>query len=71
VPGRQEGVQRPDRQGAAGRHPGRRLQRRHAGNNRLAYIGQDLFLSGVEMGKRIVELVRLGKVALFIATPAR
>ena len=39
------------------------------GNNRLAYIGQDLFLSGVEMGKRIVELVPSGKVALFIATP--
>jgi simple sugar transport system substrate-binding protein len=39
------------------------------GNNRLAYIGQDLFLSGVEMGKRIVELVPSGKVGLFIATP--
>lgn len=38
-------------------------------NNRLAYIGQDLFLSGVEMGKRIVDLVPSGKVALFIATP--
>ena len=40
-----------------------------AGNPRLAYIGQDLFLSGVEMGKRIVQLVPEGKVALFIATP--
>jgi simple sugar transport system substrate-binding protein len=40
-----------------------------AGNDRLAYIGQDLFLSGVEMGKRIVELVGSGKVGLFIATP--
>jgi simple sugar transport system substrate-binding protein len=39
------------------------------GNNRLAYIGQDLFLSGVAMGKRIVELVGSGKVGLFIATP--
>jgi simple sugar transport system substrate-binding protein len=39
------------------------------GNARLAYIGQDLFLSGVEMGKRIVQLVPEGKVALFIATP--
>jgi simple sugar transport system substrate-binding protein len=38
-------------------------------NDRLAYIGQDLFLSGVEMGKRIVQLVGEGKVALFIATP--
>jgi simple sugar transport system substrate-binding protein len=40
-----------------------------AGNNRLAYIGQDLFVSGQEMGKRIVELVPSGDVALFIATP--
>jgi simple sugar transport system substrate-binding protein len=38
-------------------------------NARLAYIGQDLYLSGQEMGKRIVELVDSGKVALFIATP--
>jgi simple sugar transport system substrate-binding protein len=38
-------------------------------NARLAYIGQDLYLSGQEMGKRIVELVDAGKVALFIATP--
>jgi simple sugar transport system substrate-binding protein len=40
-----------------------------AGNNRLAYIGQDLFVSGQEMGKHIVELVPSGDVALFIATP--
>jgi simple sugar transport system substrate-binding protein len=39
------------------------------GNNRLAYIGQDLFVSGQEMGKRIVALVPSGDVALFIATP--
>jgi simple sugar transport system substrate-binding protein len=38
-------------------------------NARLAYIGQDLFVSGVEMGKRIKELVPSGDVALFIATP--
>jgi simple sugar transport system substrate-binding protein len=38
-------------------------------NNRLCYIGQDLFLSGQEMGKKIVELVPSGDVALFIATP--
>ena len=38
-------------------------------NPRLAYIGQDLYLSGQEMGKRIVELVDSGKVALFIDTP--
>jgi simple sugar transport system substrate-binding protein len=40
-----------------------------AGNSRLAYIGQDLFVSGQEMGKRIVSLVPSGDVALFIATP--
>jgi len=40
-----------------------------AGNNRLAYIGQDLRVSGEEMGKRIVELVPSGDVVLFIATP--
>jgi simple sugar transport system substrate-binding protein len=40
-----------------------------AGNARLAYIGQDLFVSGQEMGKRIVQLVPSGDVALFIATP--
>ena len=38
-------------------------------NSRLSYIGQDLFVSGQEMGKRIVELVPSGDVALFIATP--
>src|SRR5919112_4775451 len=37
----------------------------------LAYVGQDLFLSGVEMGKRIVSLVDEGLVALFIATPGQ
>jgi len=40
-----------------------------AGNPRLAYIGQDLFVSGQEMGKRILSLVPSGDVALFIATP--
>jgi simple sugar transport system substrate-binding protein len=39
------------------------------GNARLAYIGQDLFVSGQEMGKHIVDLVPSGDVALFIATP--
>lgn len=38
-------------------------------NSRLAYIGQDLFVSGQEMGKRITSLVPSGDVALFIATP--
>src|SRR5919107_37956 len=38
-------------------------------NSRLCYIGQDLFLSGQEMGKKIIQLVPSGDVALFIATP--
>jgi simple sugar transport system substrate-binding protein len=40
-----------------------------AGNARLAYIGQDLYLSGQEMGAHIASLVPSGDVALFIATP--
>jgi simple sugar transport system substrate-binding protein len=40
-----------------------------SGNKRLAYIGQDLFVSGQKMGERIVELVPKGDVAGFIATP--
>jgi simple sugar transport system substrate-binding protein len=39
------------------------------GNSRLAYIGQDLFVSGQEMGRHIEQLVPSGDVALFIATP--
>jgi simple sugar transport system substrate-binding protein len=39
------------------------------GNARLAYIGQDLFKAGEEMGKRIVAAVGSGEVGLFIATP--
>ena len=39
------------------------------GNSRLAYIGQDLFASGQEMGNRIIDLVGSGPVAIFIATP--
>jgi simple sugar transport system substrate-binding protein len=42
-----------------------------AANARLAYVGQDLFGSGVAMGERIVELVGSGKVGLFIATPGQ
>src|SRR3954453_19886519 len=39
-------------------------------NNRLSYIGQDLFLSGQEMGNHIIDLLpNGGDVALFIATP--
>jgi simple sugar transport system substrate-binding protein len=40
-----------------------------AGNKRLAYIGQDLFKSGQEMGQHIAALVPSGDIALFIATP--
>ena len=40
-------------------------------NRRLAYIGQDLYLSGFNMGQRIVQLVKEGDVALFIATPGQ
>jgi len=42
-----------------------------APNSRLAYVGQDLYGSGYEMGLRIVELVGSGQVALFIATPGQ
>ena len=38
-------------------------------NGRLAYIGQDLFVSGQQMGAHIRALVPSGNVALFIATP--
>jgi len=40
-------------------------------NPRLAYIGQDLYLSGYQMGERIVSLVDSGTVGLFIATPGQ
>ncbi|HEY1596985.1 MAG TPA: sugar ABC transporter substrate-binding protein [Thermoleophilaceae bacterium] len=40
-------------------------------NPRLSYIGQDLFVSGQEMGSRIAQLVPSGDVALFIATPGQ
>jgi len=38
-------------------------------NKRLAYIGQDLFVSGQKLGERIVGLVPSGDVVGFIATP--
>lgn len=40
-------------------------------NPALAYIGQDLYDSGVQMGRRIASLVESGTVALFIATPGQ
>jgi simple sugar transport system substrate-binding protein len=40
------------------------------GTDRLAYIGQDLLLSGQEMGRRIKSLIPAGgKIMVFIATP--
>ncbi len=42
-----------------------------SGNRRLAYIGQDLYQSGVDMGGRIVSLVDSGLVPIFIATPGQ
>jgi simple sugar transport system substrate-binding protein len=38
-------------------------------SGRLAYIGQDLFVSGQQMGEHIVSLVPSGDIGLFIATP--
>jgi simple sugar transport system substrate-binding protein len=38
-------------------------------NKRLAYVGQDNYQSGLEMGARIVSLVSSGEVCLVIATP--
>jgi simple sugar transport system substrate-binding protein len=41
------------------------------GNQRLAYIGQDLYESGLKFGARLVRLVQGGDVFLFIATPGQ
>ena len=63
LPGRPRGLQRAHRRGPGRGNPGHRLQRRHptAPNNRLCYVGQDLYGSGFAMGKRIVELVGPGR----------
>lgn len=42
-----------------------------SGYRRLAYVGQDLYLSGQELGQRIVQEVDSGLVAGFIATPGQ
>ena len=42
-----------------------------SGNKRLAYIGQDLYKSGEQMGQKIVSLVDGGTVVMFIATPGQ
>jgi simple sugar transport system substrate-binding protein len=39
------------------------------GSNRLAYIGQDLYTSGFQMGQRIASLMQGGPAVGFIATP--
>ncbi len=39
------------------------------GTNRLCYVGQALYLSGQQLGERIVSLVDSGDVVIFIATP--
>lgn len=41
------------------------------GNNRMCYIGQDLFASGKGLGERIVQSVGEGDVVGFIATPGQ
>ena len=40
-------------------------------NKRLAYVGQDNYQSGLELGARVVGLVESGDVYLFIATPGQ
>ena len=42
-----------------------------SGNKRLAYIGQDLYNSGVQVGNRFLQLVDSGDVVGFIATPGQ
>ena len=39
------------------------------GTNRLAYVGQSLFVSGQSMGQQIKTLVPGGDIVIFIATP--
>ena len=39
------------------------------GSNRLAYVGQDLFTSGQQLGQRIASLMSGGDAVGFIATP--
>ncbi len=39
------------------------------GTNRLCYVGQALYLSGQQLGQRILSLVDSGDVVIFIATP--
>jgi simple sugar transport system substrate-binding protein len=41
------------------------------GSNRLCYVGQALYLSGQQLGERIVSLVPSGDVVICIATPGQ
>jgi simple sugar transport system substrate-binding protein len=41
------------------------------GTNRLCYVGQALYLSGQQLGERILSLVDSGEVVIFIATPGQ
>jgi simple sugar transport system substrate-binding protein len=43
--------------------------RGNPGTNRLAYIGQDLYASGFQLGTRIAQLMSSGDAVGFIATP--
>jgi len=43
--------------------------RGNPGTNRLAYIGQDLYVSGFQLGQRIASLMSGGDAVGFIATP--
>ena len=39
------------------------------GTNRLCYVGQALYLSGQQLGERILSVVDSGEIVIFIATP--
>src|ERR1022692_2694655 len=41
------------------------------GSNRLCYVGQALYLSGQQLGERIISLVPSGDVVICIATPGQ
>ena len=41
------------------------------GTNRLCYVGQALYLSGQQLGARILTLVDSGEIVIFIATPGQ
>lgn len=41
------------------------------GTNRLSYVGQDLFVSGQQLGERIADMAEPGPVVGFIATPGQ